>query len=122
MRPPEPPALPEELISLLRRMRLPYLRKAAPAVCATARAQRWDPAEVLRVLFAEEVAGRDGATRRMRRKAAGFPSGKTFDTWREADSSIPLPTQAALRTLEWIGRAESLAVTGPVGHGQVAFH
>jgi len=34
----------------MRRMRLPYLRKAAPDVLATARAQRWDPAEVLRVL------------------------------------------------------------------------
>jgi hypothetical protein len=39
----------------MRRMRLPYLRKAAPDVLATARAQRWDPAEVL---LAEEVTGR----------------------------------------------------------------
>jgi hypothetical protein len=29
---------------------------------------------VLRVLLAEEVAGRDAATRRMRRKTAAFPS------------------------------------------------
>ena len=48
----------------MRRMRLPYLRTAAPDVLATARAQRWDPAEVLRVLLAEEVTGRDAATRR----------------------------------------------------------
>ena len=58
---PEPPALPEELQRLLRRMRLPYLRRAAAEVCATARAQRWDPAEVLRVLLLEEVRGRDRA-------------------------------------------------------------
>ena len=32
-------------------MRLPYVRAAAPDVLATARAQRWDPAEVLRVLW-----------------------------------------------------------------------
>ena len=121
MKTPEPPPLPEEVVALLRRMRLPYLRKAAPEVCATARAQRWDPAEVLRVLLVEEVAGRDTATRRMRRKAAGFPSGKTFDTWRPADSSIPAPTQAALRTLEWVGRAENLAVTGPSGTGKSHF-
>ena len=57
----------------LRRMRLPYLRKAAPDVLATARAQRWEPAEVLRVLLAEEVTGRDAATRRMRRKTAAVP-------------------------------------------------
>ena len=116
-RAPEPPPLPEELSGLLRRMRLPYLRQAAPEVCATARAQRWDPAEVLRVLVSEEVAGRDRATRAARRKAAGLPKGKTFDSWREADSSIPVPTQSALRTLEWVGRGENLAICGPSGCG-----
>lgn len=115
------PALPDELERLLRRMRLPYLRRAAPDVLATARAQRWDPAEVLRVLIVEEVTGRDIATKRTRRKAAGFPSGKTFQSWRETDSSIPQPTQQALRTLEWIGRAENLAVCGPSGTGKSHF-
>ena len=51
------PALPDELTALLRRMRLPYLRTAAPEVLATAKAQRWDPAEVLRVLLTEEIRG-----------------------------------------------------------------
>jgi DNA replication protein DnaC len=115
------PALPAELDALLRRMRLPYLRAAAPDVLATAKAQRWDPAEVLRVLIAEEVIGRDAATRRMRRKTANFPSGKTFATWRPGDSSIPAPTQQALSTLEWIGRAENLAVAGPSGTGKSHF-
>ncbi len=64
------PPLPAELDALVRRMRLPYLRKAAPDVLATARAQRREPAEVLRVLLTEEVAGRDAATRRMRRLVA----------------------------------------------------
>ncbi|WP_240634394.1 MULTISPECIES: hypothetical protein [Streptomyces] len=40
---PQAPALPEELDRLMRRMRLPYMRKAAPDVLATARAQRWIP-------------------------------------------------------------------------------
>jgi hypothetical protein len=48
------PTLPDDLDRLLRRMRLPYLRAAAPDVIATAKAQRWDPAEVLRVLINEE--------------------------------------------------------------------
>jgi DNA replication protein DnaC len=121
MKAPDPPPLPDELTALLRRMRLPYLRRAAPEVCATARAQRWDPAEVLKVLLTEEVAGRDDATRRNRRRAAGFPTGKTFDSWLPDSSSIPGPTQAALRTLEWIGRAECLAVTGPSGTGKSHF-
>ena len=33
-------------------------------------------------------------------------------------SSIPAPTQAALRTLEWIGRHENLVVCGPSGTGK----
>ena len=118
---PEPPALGDELAALLRRMRLPYLRGAAPEVLATARSQRWDPAEVLRVLLIEEVAGRDRATRAQRRKAAGLPAGKTFDSWRPEKSSIPAATQDALRTLEWVGRTENLAICGPSGSGKSHF-
>jgi DNA replication protein DnaC len=110
---PAAPPVPAELEAMLRRMRLPYLRAAAPDVIATAKAQRWELVEVLRMLLAEEVLGRDGATRRMRRKTANFPAGKTFATWRPGESSIPAPTQQALSTLEWIGRAENLAVAGP---------
>jgi len=118
---PAPPPIPDELAAVLRRMRLPYVRAAAPEVLATARAQRWDPAEVLRILLVEEIAGRDRATRRMRRRAAALPTGKTFESWKADVSSIPAPTQAALRTLEWIGRAENLAIAGPSGTGKSHF-
>jgi len=114
-------ALPEELQLVLRRMRLPYVRAAAPDVLATARAQRWDPAEVLRVLLVEEIKGRDAATRRMRRRTAALPTGKTFESWKPDVSSIPPATQSALRTLEWIGRAENLAISGPSGTGKSHF-
>lgn len=70
------------------------------------------------MLLTEEIRSRDEATRRQHRRAAGLPAGKTFTSWREADSSIPTPTQQALATLEWIGRAENLAVTGPSGTGK----
>jgi len=115
------PPLPEELLTALRRMRMPYLRAAAPEVLATAKAQRWDPAEVLRVLISEEIRGRDEATRRARRKTAGLPAGKTMETWREADSSIPVGTQRGLATLEWVHRAENLAIAGPSGTGKTHF-
>jgi DNA replication protein DnaC len=121
MRAPEPPPLPDELEALLRRMRLPYIRRAAPEVLATARAQRWEPAEVLRVLLTEEVAGRDRSSTATRLAAAGFPTGKTFDVWDPALSSIPVPTQTALRTLEWVGRRENLVVCGPSGTGKTMF-
>jgi DNA replication protein DnaC len=118
---PAAPDLPDELLAVLKRMRLPYLRNAAPEVLATARAQRWDPAEVLRVLITEEIRGRDDATRRMRRKAAGLPAGKTFQSWRETDSSIPPGSQTGLATLEWVNRAENLAIAGPSGTGKTHF-
>ena len=113
--------IPDELDRLLRRMRLPYLRRSAPDVLATARAQRWDPAEVLRVLIHEEVIGRDAATRRMRRKSAAFPTGKTLASWRPDESSIPEATQNALTTLEWVHRHENLVVSGASGTGKSHF-
>jgi DNA replication protein DnaC len=121
VKPPQPPPLPDELDRLLRRLRLPYVRRAAPEVIATATAQRWEPAEVLRVLFAEEAAGRDQATIRMRRRSSGLPAGKTFDAWEQKASAIPTQTQQALRTLEWIGRAENLCLAGPSGSGKSHF-
>lgn len=67
------PPMPDELLALSRRLRLPYLRAHAPEVIATAKAQRWDPAEVLRVLLAEEAKGRDAATRRCVGARRPFP-------------------------------------------------
>ena len=106
VKPPAPPPLPDELDRLLRRLRLPYVRRAAPEVIANATAQRWEHAEVLRVLLTEEVDGRDQATIRMRRRASGLPAGKTFEAWEPDRCAIPPKTQRALRTLEWIDRAE----------------
>lgn len=107
-----------EVESLTRRLRMPYIRKAAPEVLATARSQRWDPAEALKVLLEEEAAGRDKATISNNRSRAGFPSGKTFESWEKTASSIPVATQQALQTLEWVGRRENLAVCGPSGTGK----
>jgi DNA replication protein DnaC len=118
---PPPPPLPDELAALLRRLRLPYVRKAAPEVIANATAQRWEHAEVLRVLLAEEAAGRDQATTRMRRRSSGLPAGKTFDAWESVASAIPTQTQQALRTLEWIDRHETLVICGPSGTGKSHF-
>jgi DNA replication protein DnaC len=115
---PTAPPLPTDLEALLRRLRLPHIRRHAPDVLATAKAQRWDPLEVLRVLFGEEVAGRDRSALSTRRAAAAFPTGKTFAAWAADASSIPAPTQQALRTLEWVGRRENLVVCGPSGTGK----
>ena len=118
---PPPPPLPAELEALLRRLRLPYLRRAAPEVIATAASQRWEPAETLRVLLAEEAAGRDKATIAIRRRASRLPAGKTLDAWEQKASPIPKATQQALMTLEWISRAENVCVCGPSGTGKSHF-
>lgn len=87
-------------------------------VIPTAKAQSWEPAEVVRALLAEEAAGRDAANLRTR---AAFPTGKTFHIWNEEASSIPFPTQTALRTLEWVGRRKNLCVVRPSGTGKAHF-
>jgi hypothetical protein len=74
VKPPAAPPLPDELDRLLRRLRLPYVRRAAPDVLATANSQRWEHAEVLCVLLAEEAVGRDQATITTRRRASGLPA------------------------------------------------
>ena len=73
------PAPIDEVVDLLRTLRLPHMRAAAPELLATAKAQRWEPAEAMRALLTEELAGRQASSIRARRKAAGFPTGKTFD-------------------------------------------
>lgn len=118
---PTAPALAAELESLMRQLKMPYARALAPELIATAKTQRWDPTEVIKALFVEEVTGRSRSMLATRRKAAGFPTGKTFDTWDESVSSIPAPTQQALRTLEWIGRKENVVVCGPSGTGKTFF-
>ena len=107
-----------DVVELLRSLRLPHMRKCAPDLLATAKAQRWEPAEAVRALLVEELSGRQRSSIASRRKAAGFPTGKTFEAWNDSVSSIPEPTQRSLRTLEWIDRHENLVVCGPSGHGQ----
>ena len=85
---------------------------------ATAKAQRWEPAEVLRALLAEEVAGRDRSSLATRRARAAFPTGKTFDAWDEHLSSIPAPTQAGAAHPGMDRRHENLVVCGPSGTGK----
>ena len=115
---PSDSAVIDEVVALCRRLRLKYVREQTPDVVLTARAQRWDPAEALRVLLSAEVAGRDRSTIENKRRRAHFPAGKTFESWIESRSSIPSATQRALRSLEWVTRSENLVVAGPQGTGK----
>ena len=121
LHPIEPAPLPPDVWRLLHRLRLRYIREAGPAVLARARDEGWDFTDVLKVLLAEEAAGRDRSTREMHRKTARLPSGKTFDAWDPKASAIPGDAQWALRSLDWIGRAENLVLVGPSGTGKSHF-
>jgi DNA replication protein DnaC len=110
-----------EAVELTRRLKLPHIRRHLLELVPTARAQRWDHAELVRVLLAEEAAGRDAANLRTRRARAGFPAGKTLGDWDAAASCIPRPTQDALASLEWVARRENLCVCGPSGTGKSHF-
>lgn len=107
-----------DVVDLLRELRLPHMRKTAAELLATAKAQRWEPAEAVRALLVEELTGRQRSSISIRRRAAGFPTGKTFDGWDDELSSIPAPTLRSLKTLEWITRRENLVVCGPSGTGK----
>lgn len=114
---PTASAVIDEVEALCRRLRLKYVREQMEEAILTARAQRWDHAELLRLLLVAEVEGRNRSTIESKRRRARFPAGKTFDTWVESRSSIPAATQRALRSLEWITRAENVVVAGPSGPG-----
>jgi hypothetical protein len=84
MTPPLADAAVENVIALMRTTRMPHARAVVAEVLATAKAQRWDPTEVVRVLLEAEATGRNASMLATRRKRAGFPTGKTFDVWDEA--------------------------------------
>lgn len=88
----EPPPLPMDLIRLLQRLRLRYARLAGPELLVRARQEGWDHVRL--------------------------PSGKTFEAWDPAASAIPADAQWALRSLDWLGRAENLVLVGPSGTGR----
>ena len=105
----------DEITELSKRLRLKYLRESAPEILMTAKAQRWDPSEVIKALLVAEVTGRDRSGVEIRRKRSHLRTGKTFDSWDQAISRIPDPTVFGLRNLEWINRAENLIICGPSG-------
>lgn len=102
-------SLPAEVEALMKQPRPPHARAIAAEVLATARAQRWDPADVLKALLDEEAAAAPAPCSPPDAKRRAL-TGKTFDVWDETASSIPIPTLHALQTLEWVGRRENLVV------------
>ncbi len=81
-----------EAVELTRRLKLPHIRRHLLELVPTVHAQRGDHAALVRVLLAEEAAGRDATNLRTRRARAGFPTGKTLHDWCPTATPIPWPT------------------------------
>lgn len=113
-----PAPLAPDLEAALRRLKLSAVRRLAPEVMQTAKAQRWPPDELLRTLLDAELAARDASNARTRLRAAGFPVTKTLDEFQVATSSVPRATFDYLATLEWIAAKENLVLIGPAGTGK----
>jgi len=88
VRPPRPRRCPTTSKPCCAVCGLPHIRRAPPRTCWHCPGQRWEPAEVL------PHPARRGARRARtlklatRRAAAAFPTGKTFEVWDPALSSI----------------------------------
>jgi DNA replication protein DnaC len=112
------PALPQDLETALRRLRLAAVRKLAPELLVVAKTQRWSPEDFLRTLIEAEITARDESNARGRLKAAAFPVRKTLDEFDVSASSVPKATLDYLSSLEWIAAKENVCLVGPAGTGK----
>ncbi len=112
------PALPADLETALRRLRLAAIRKLAPELLVVAKTQRWSPEDFLRTLVEAEITARDESNARGRLKAAAFPVAKTIEHFDVAVSSVPRATFDYLASLEWIAARENVCLVGPAGTGK----
>ena len=107
-----PPALPADLESGLRRLRLGAMRRLAPELLVVAKTQRWKPEELLRTLVEAEITSRDASNARGRMKAAAFPVRKTLD---EFDVAALLPATLSAHEAATVGAHEPAALAAHGG-------
>lgn len=107
-----------EITEMTKRLRLPHLRRNFYDLCTTAKAQRWDPIELVRVLLETEIKGRNTSTLLVRRASANLPGNRTLAAFDHSVSSVPTHVINGLGTLEWVKRGENLVVCGPPGTGK----
>lgn len=116
--PPSPPELPADLAAGLRRLKLATMRRLAPELLITAKAQRWKPEDLLRTLVDAEIASRDASNAATRLRTAGFPVTKTLneldrDAFTHAGASLDY-----LESLDWLRTRDNVCLVGPPGTGK----
>lgn len=90
-------------------------------ITPAAKVQRWDPAEIVRALLAEEAAAAPRPTSEPAAPALPSPPGRPSISGTRKRPRSRFPRSPALRTLEWVGRRENLWVGGPSGTGKSHF-
>ena len=112
------PALPADLVTGLKRLKLAAMRSLAPELLVVAKTQRWRPEDFLRTLVEAEIAARDASNARNRLRTANFPVTKTLEEFDLAASSVPKASFDYLASLEWIRARENPCFLGPAGTGK----
>ncbi len=85
---PAAPPIPAELEQTMWQLKMPYARGIAPDMFATARAQRWEPAEVVKALLDAEIAGGSGPCSPPQGRRVPH-RGAAFDSWDQSLSDHP---------------------------------
>ena len=84
--------LTTEVAFLSRALKMPRIRRVAPDMAKTARAEGWDPLGLLIKVLAEEVAARETHGGENRIRAARFPQVKTlYDFDFATNDPYPVP-------------------------------
>ncbi len=111
--------LTTEVAFLSRALRMPRIRRVAPDMAKTARAEGWDPLELLVKVLAEEVAARETHGGENRIRAARFPQIKTLDDFDFAHQrSVSRAQISHLHQLDFVREAHNVIFLGPPGTGK----
>ncbi|MDE0288586.1 MAG: ATP-binding protein, partial [bacterium] len=108
--------LNSEVAFLSRALKMPRIRQVAPDMAKTARAEGWDPLELLVKVLAEEVTARETHGGQNRIRAARFPQVKTLDDFDFAHQrSVSRAQIAHLHQLDFVREAHNVIFLGPPG-------
>jgi DNA replication protein DnaC len=109
----------ERIDALCQQLRLATLGQSYVSLADTAARKKLSLTDFLEELLKTELAARQGRTRAMLAKLAGFPVIKTLEQFDFAFApSVPEPQVRDLASLAFIERAENVVLVGPSGVGK----